>query len=79
MSYHETGLVRNVDDLGRIALPKLIRDILKVERWKDTIEFFIDRLTGCVVIKKVESQNNLTLFILDVKHLKFSFDFFHTL
>ena len=54
MSYHKTGLVRNIDDLGRIAIPKLIRDILKVTRGKDKVEFFIDRLTGCIVIKKVE-------------------------
>lgn len=56
MSYHKTGLVRNVDELGRIALPKLIRDIMKIERGKDKIEFFIDRLTGCIVIKKVEEK-----------------------
>ena len=56
MSYHETGLIRNVDELGRIALPKLIRDILKIERDKDKIEFFIDRLTGYVIIKKVDEE-----------------------
>ena len=62
MSYHETGLVRNVDDLGRVALPKLIRDIMKIERGKDKIEFFIDRLTGCIVIKKMEESKWKTLF-----------------
>ena len=56
MSYHKTGLVRDVDELGRIALPKLIRQILKVERNKDKVEFFIDRFTGCVVIKKMEEK-----------------------
>lgn len=61
MSYCETGLIRPVDEFGRIALPKKIRDILKVKseyelEEQDKIEFFIDRLTGCVVIKKVEEK-----------------------
>ncbi|MBO7310998.1 MAG: AbrB/MazE/SpoVT family DNA-binding domain-containing protein [Clostridia bacterium] len=36
-----TGVVRKVDDLGRIVLPKEIRDVLDINP-KDAIEIFTD-------------------------------------
>ncbi len=36
-----TGIVRKVDDLGRIVLPKETRKILDIKE-KDSIEIFID-------------------------------------
>ena len=36
-----TGVVRKVDELGRIVLPKEIRTVLDINQ-KDSIEIFID-------------------------------------
>ncbi len=36
-----TGIVRKVDDLGRIVLPKETRKILDIKE-KDSVEIFID-------------------------------------
>lgn len=36
-----TGMVRNVDELGRIVLPKELRTTLDIAD-KDSIEFYID-------------------------------------
>ena len=36
-----TGIVRNLDELGRIVIPKEIRKKLGIEQ-KDPIEIFID-------------------------------------
>ncbi|MBD7970371.1 AbrB/MazE/SpoVT family DNA-binding domain-containing protein [Paenibacillus gallinarum] len=39
--HKNTGIVRNVDSLGRIVLPKELRDILGIEIG-DPLEYFID-------------------------------------
>lgn len=36
-----TGIVRNVDDLGRIVIPKELRRVLGIEE-RDPVEIFID-------------------------------------
>lgn len=36
-----TGIVRKVDDLGRIVLPKELRKILDIEE-RDPLEIFVD-------------------------------------
>ena len=45
-----TGIVRRIDDLGRIVIPKEIRKTLKI-REGDPLEIFTDR-EGMVVLKK---------------------------
>jgi AbrB family looped-hinge helix DNA binding protein len=55
-----TGIVRRVDDLGRVIIPKELRRTLKI-REGDPLEIFIDN--GCVVFKKynaVESRDWIT-------------------
>ncbi|HEX6970594.1 MAG TPA: stage V sporulation T C-terminal domain-containing protein [Limnochordia bacterium] len=45
-----TGIVRRIDDLGRIVIPKEIRRTLRI-REKDALEIFTDR-DGEVILKK---------------------------
>lgn len=52
-----TGIVRRIDDLGRIVIPKEVRRTLRINEG-DPFELFLD--DGCVVFKKynaVESKD----------------------
>lgn len=60
-----TGVVRRIDDLGRIVIPKEIRRNLRI-REGDSIEIFTD--TDSIVLKKyslVESINNFITQYVD--------------
>jgi len=46
-----TGIVRKVDELGRIVLPIELRRTLNIEI-KDPIEIFVD--DDCIMLKKYE-------------------------
>jgi len=46
-----TGIVRKIDDLGRIVLPKELRRTMNIDR-KDPMEIFVDEDT--VILKKYE-------------------------
>ena len=37
-----TGIVRRIDDLGRVVIPKEIRRQLKIENDKDSFEIYMD-------------------------------------
>ncbi|MET1174517.1 AbrB/MazE/SpoVT family DNA-binding domain-containing protein [Paenibacillus amylolyticus] len=54
-----TGIVRKLDNLGRIVLPKELRDTMEIEE-KDPIEFFIDNTRGTIVLRKY--QDRLCIF-----------------
>ena len=41
MEMKSTGIVRKVDELGRVVIPKEIRDRFKIEEETD-IEFYVD-------------------------------------
>lgn len=45
-----TGIVRRIDDLGRVVIPKEIRRVLRI-REGDPLEIFTDR-DGEVIFKK---------------------------
>ena len=45
-----TGIVRRIDDLGRIVIPKEIRRTLRI-REGDALEIFTDR-EGEIILKK---------------------------
>ena len=47
-----TGMIRRVDELGRVVIPKEIRNKLDISE-KDPIEIFIDG--NSIVLKKFES------------------------
>lgn len=49
-----TGIIRRVDDLGRIVIPNEIRKNFKIEEC-DSMEFFIDG--GNIVIRKYTEES----------------------
>lgn len=59
----ETGIVRPVDKLGRIVIPKELRRLLNVENEKDSFEIFVENdtlvlkkhKTGCVFCDSTEN------------------------
>lgn len=48
-------VVRRIDDLGRIAIPKDVRKQLGIE-WYDLLEISVDG--DKIVLRKVEEENN---------------------
>lgn len=48
-----TGIIRRVDDLGRVVIPKEIRSSLEVNE-KDQVEFFVEG--NNVIIQKYEEK-----------------------
>lgn len=50
-----TGIIRRIDDLGRVIIPKEIRRNLKI-REGDPLEIFIDSESGSVCFKPYERQ-----------------------
>ena len=55
-----TGIVRRIDDLGRVVVPKEIRRTLRI-REGDPLEIFVDR-EGEVILKKYSPINELGHF-----------------
>ena len=55
-----TGIVRRIDDLGRVVIPKEIRRTLRI-REGDPLEIFTDR-DGEVILKKYSPISELGRF-----------------
>lgn len=55
-----TGIVRRIDDLGRIVIPKEIRRTLRI-RESDPLEIFTDR-EGEIILKKYSSIGEMSGF-----------------
>lgn len=55
-----TGIVRRIDDLGRIVIPKEIRRTLRI-RETDPVEIFTDR-EGQVILRKYSPMGELAEF-----------------
>jgi AbrB family transcriptional regulator (stage V sporulation protein T) len=51
-----TGVVRHIDDLGRVVIPKEIRRTLRI-REGDPLEIFVDR-DGEIIFRKYEAAYN---------------------
>lgn len=47
-----TGIVRKVDELGRIVLPKELRNVLNIKE-RDPLEIFVDE-ENRIILKKYE-------------------------
>lgn len=66
-----TGMVRKVDELGRVVLPKELRNTMKIEE-KTPLEIFVDDNT--IVLKKYEpgctfcGNSEEDMFIFGGKH-----------
>lgn len=58
-----TGIIRRIDDLGRVVIPKEIRRSLRIQEG-DPLEIFIDQMSGysMVCFRKYEAGfiNSLT-------------------
>lgn len=48
-----TGIVRQIDNLGRIVIPKEIRKRYNIQDNEDALEIFVDD-NDCIVLKKYE-------------------------
>lgn len=55
-----TGIVRRIDDLGRVVVPKEIRRVLRI-REGDPMEIFTDK-DGEIVLKKYSPIGEMTTF-----------------
>ena len=55
-----TGIVRRIDDLGRIVVPKEIRRTLRI-REGDALEIFTDR-EGEIILKKYSQLGEMGNF-----------------
>lgn len=58
-----TGIVRRIDDLGRVVVPKEIRRTLRI-REGDPLEIFTDR-QGEIILKKYSPIGELSVFAKD--------------
>lgn len=58
-----TGIVRRIDDLGRVVIPKEIRRTLRI-REGDPLEIFTDR-DGEVILKKYSPISELNEFAME--------------
>src|SRR5690606_6406826 len=65
-----TGIVRRIDDLGRVVIPKEIRRTLRI-REGDPLESFVDR-EGEVILKKYSPINELGHFAKEYAHALFA-------
>lgn len=55
-----TGIVRRIDDLGRVVIPKEIRRTLHI-RESDPLEIYTDR-EGQIILKKYSPMGEMTTF-----------------
>lgn len=55
-----TGIVRRIDDLGRVVVPKEIRRTLRI-REGDPLEIFVDR-NGEIILKKYSPMGEMNTF-----------------
>ncbi len=59
-----TGIVRRIDDLGRVVIPKEIRRTLHIKE-SDPLEIFTDR-DGAVIFKKYSPMGELRDFAVQI-------------
>lgn len=62
-----TGIVRRIDDLGRVVIPKEIRRTLRI-REGDPLEIFVDR-DGEVILKNIHQSLSLEILLKSMQKL----------
>ena len=55
-----TGIIRRVDDLGRVVIPKTIRELLNIEE-DEPLEIFIDNQTRQVLFAPIEQTESIPM------------------
>ena len=62
-----TGMIRKVDELGRIVIPKELRRQFDIEDNKDSFEIYVDE--GSIILKKYQPScifcgelSNITIY-----------------
>ena len=65
-----TGIIRRVDDLGRIVIPRDIRKEMRI-REGEPLEIFVDRNENLVGFKKYDIEKN---YIAELKRLSDSIE-----
>ncbi len=60
-----TGIVRRVDDLGRVVIPKEIRREMRI-REGDPLEIFVDKNAGLVCFQRYDIEKN---YLAELKRL----------
>jgi len=45
-----TGIVRRIDDLGRVVIPRAVRKEMNIQE-NDPLEIFIDKKDGSIILK----------------------------
>lgn len=68
-----TGIMRRIDDFGRVVIPKEIRRSLKI-REGDSFEIYVDEVSGMVCYQKVDVNNDICTE-LDKLLDKYDYDF----
>lgn len=53
-----TGIIRRMDDLGRVVIPKEIRRLMKI-REGDPLEIYVDKDSGMVCFQKVDMKSDV--------------------
>lgn len=52
-----TGIVRRIDDLGRVVIPKEIRREMRIKEG-DPLEIFVDKNEGLVCFQRYDIEQN---------------------
>ena len=65
-----TGIIRRIDDLGRIVIPRDIRKEMRI-REGEPLEIFVDRNENLVGFKKYDTEKN---YIAELKRLSDSIE-----
>ena len=62
-----TGVVRKVDQLGRIVLPKELRKTHKIVEMQDSLEIYVE--DNMIVLKKYDENSNISGIVRRVDQL----------
>lgn len=65
-----TGVVRRIDDLGRVVIPKEIRRSLRIKDG-ETLEIFVD--SNNIVLKKFSMMKNIIEYASDIVDVLYSY------
>ena len=65
-----TGIIRRIDDLGRIVIPRDIRREMRI-REGDPLEIFVDKNEGLVCFQKYDIEKN---YLTELKRLSDSIE-----